>query len=417
MTRLSHLTPAARPGPGRGAHVLLLLSACLLWRVEISAGDLTVAPQVFSVSPGALPRLKTRVAAGDPLLRPALDKLVQDADKALTVNPPSVLDKSRVAPSGDKHDYYSTAPYFWPDPAKKDGLPYLRHDGQRNPEASGAASDSGRLNRMASNAETLALAYYLTGNTNYAAHAARLLRVWFLDPATHMNPNFNHAQAVPGVNDGRGTGMIESRSLTRVCDAASLLRGCAFWPAPDQAALTAWMRAFLAWAQTSKNGRAEAEAKNNHGSFYDVQVAHLALFLGETNRAREIVEAAKARRLAAQIRPDGSQPLELARADSFGYSRFNLQGLFALATLGEYVGVDLWQYRTPEGGSIRQALDFLVPYVEDQEKPWPYEHGKKAGRNLAGLLRTAHRVYGDPKYLAVLGPAAATDREALFFPP
>lgn len=394
--------------------VILLLSC----PVASAAGEAS-APRVFSVSPGALLRLKTRVAAGDNSLQPAFQKLVEDADQALKVKPGSVLDKRRVAPGGDPHDYYSTAPYYWPDPAKKDGLPYLRHDGQRNPEASGAASDSGRLSRMAAGAETLALAWYVTGNTNYAAQAAHLLRVWFLDPATRMNPNFNHAQAVPGVNDGRGTGMIESRSLTKVCDADALLTGSAFWTASDRAVLTQWMQAFLDWAQTSKNGRDEAAAKNNHGSFYDTQVAHLALFLGATNRARQILEAAKQQRIAVQIQPDGRQPLELARADSFGYSRFNLQGLFALATLGEHAGVDLWHYRSAEGAGICQALDFLMPYVEEPEKPWPYEHGKKASRNLAGLLRQAHAVYGAERYVKALGNSAAaqTQRDALFFPP
>ena len=411
-------SPGIRLSAWRGAACRAFLLCALLLAGRARPADVeTAAPRVFSVSPGTLPQLKARLAR-DTSIQPALQKLVQEADQALKVKPPSVMDKTRIASSGDKHDYYSTAPYYWPDPAKKDGLPYIRHDGQRNPEASGAASDSARLGRMASSAETLALAWYLTGKTNYAAQAARLLRVWFLDPATRMNPNFNHAQAVPGINDGRGTGMIESRSLTKVCDASSLLAGSGFWPAPEREALAGWMRTFLDWAQTSKNGHDEAAAQNNHGSHYDTQVAHLALFLGETNRARTILAAVPQKRLAVQIQPDGTQPLELARADSFGYSRFNLQGLFALATLGEHVGVDLWHQQNPNGAGIRLALDFLMPYVEDPEKPWPYEHGKKAGRSLTGLLRQARAVYGDKRYLQALknSPNAPTQRDALFFP-
>ena len=373
---------------------------------------------VFSLPPGALERTKAQLASNEAALKPALDALIADADRALKSKPASVTDKPKAGASGDKHDYLSTAPYFWPDPTKPDGLPYIRKDGQRNPESGNEHSDSPRLGRTGGNTLTLALAYHFTTNEAYAAHAAKLLRVFFLDPGTRMNPNFNQAQAVPGVNTGRGTGMIESRSLTSVADAVLLLRGSPHWTAADDTAMTAWLNAFLDWSLTSKNGRDERVAKNNHGMFYDAQVAHFALFCGRTNLAREIIASATTNRLAMQIKPDGSQPLELARADSFGYSRFNLLAMFDLATLGEHVGVDLWRYQTPEGAGIRKALDFLVPYIEQSDKPWPYERGKKQRRMLdTRLLRQAFAVYGDPRYRGALPKVtnAENGRDALFF--
>lgn len=375
-------------------------------------------PRVFAINPASLVLVKARLGTNDAALKPAFEVLLADAGKELKRKPVSVMDKPKAPASGDKHDYSSIAPYFWPDPAKPDGLPYVRKDGQRNPESGNEHSDSPRLGRTASAVHTLALAYYLSGKEAYAAHAARLLRVWFLDPTTRMNPNFNHAQAIPGVNTGRGIGMIESRSFTSVCDAAGLLAGSTNWSAKDQAGLTQWMREFLHWAQTSKNGRDEQAAKNNHGSFYDEQIAHFALFTGQTNLAREIIEAAKERRIATQIKPDGSQPLELAREDSFGYSRFNLQALFALATLGERVGVDLWRYQSADGASLRGALDFLLPYAEQRDKPWPYEKSKKQDRSLAPLLRQAHAVYGDERYWRLLKNDSNSERrrDALYFP-
>ncbi len=382
-----------------------------------SLGAADDSPRVFGVSPGALTKARARLAAGATNLQPALKKLVADADKALKVKPLSVMDKPKPGASGDKHDYFSGSPYFWPDPAKKDGLPYLRKDGERNPESQNENSDSPRLGKLAGTSHTLALAYYFTGKEAYAEHAARLLRGWFLEPATRMNPNFDQAQAVPGRNTGRGTGMIESRSLQSVADAAGLLAGSKHWTKADQAGLVEWLRAFLDWAQTSKNGRDEAAAKNNHGTFYDGQIAHFALFTGQTNLARQTIEAAKERRIAAQIKPDGSMPLELARADSFGYSRFNTSAFFMLATLGEHVGVDLWRFQTADGAGIQQALDFLLPYVEQPDKEWPYEHGKKNSRALGGILWQAHAVYGGERYLNALRKTSGYERqrEALFF--
>lgn len=35
----------------------------------------------------------------------------------------TVVNKAVLPPSGDKHDYMSMAPYWWPDETKPDGLP------------------------------------------------------------------------------------------------------------------------------------------------------------------------------------------------------------------------------------------------------------------------------------------------------
>ena len=376
------------------------------------------SPRVFSVSPGALPKMKARLAANDASLIPAFRKLTNDANRALNLKQLYMLEKPKAGASGDKHDYLSQAPYFWPDPAKPDGLPYIRKDGQRNPESGDEHSDAPRMARMADAAETLTLAYYFTGHERYAAHAAKVLRVWFLNSATRMNPNFNQAQAIPGVNNGRGIGMIESRSLMPVCDAVGLLAGSTNWTKADDDGMQKWLGEFLHWAQTSANGRDEQAAKNNHGSWYDAQVAHYALFIGDTNLARQIIFSAQTNRIARQIKIDGTQPLELARADSFSYSRFNLQALFEVATLGEHVGVDLWHYQTPGGASLRKALDFLLPYAEQPDKSWPYEVGKKESRSLDVVLRKAAAVYRDERFTALLqkNAGARNAREVLLIP-
>ena len=55
---------------------------------------------------------------------------VPSGDLSLSDGPWSVMDKQHVPPSGDKHDYMSLGPYWWPDPDKPDGLPYIRRDGE-----------------------------------------------------------------------------------------------------------------------------------------------------------------------------------------------------------------------------------------------------------------------------------------------
>src|SRR5206468_10167156 len=119
----------------------------------------------------------------------------------------------------------------------------------------------------------------------------------------------------------------------------------------------------LSWMRESRHGRDESASKNNHGTYYDVQASAYALFIGRDDIARQTLAAAREKRIAAQVEPDGRQPLELARTRSWGYSIMNTDGLVDLATLGEHVGVDLWHYQTRDGRSLRSALLYLAPYA------------------------------------------------------
>lgn len=357
--------------------------------------------RVFLLDAKQLAAARQRVRAGDPSLKPALAKLEAAARKALTAGPFSVTSKEVTPPSGDKRDYMSQAPYFWPDPNSPNRLPYIRRDGERNPEID-KITDHRVKDQMESAVETLALAFYFTGDEAYAEKAVELLRFFFLNPKTRMNPNLEFGQGIPGINTGRGIGLIETRGLTRVVDAVGLLAGSKRWTAVDQRDMRAWFGEFLRWMQESKHGKDEAAAKNNHGTYYDVQVVSFALFVGETALAKRVVLDARTKRIAVQIEPDGSQPLELARTRAWGYSVGNLDGLMQLADLGENVGVDLWNYQTDDGRSIRKALDFLVPFALGDKK-WAHQQlGEWPPQMLFPLIRRAAKHFDDAALRSVL---------------
>ena len=378
-------------------NMIVVLLYCLL--VIVAHAQDAKAPRVFLLNAELLQQDR-ELARKNPAKQADLLKAARaEADKAMTAGPFSVMQKNAAPPSGDKHDYMSMAPYFWPNPDTPNHLPYIRRDGERNPEISEIA-DHDNMSKMSSAVRALALGYYLTGNEDYAARAALLLRTWFLDPATKMNPNLEFAQAIRGVNTGRGIGIIESRGLTDVVDGVGLLEGSNNWAATDDAGLRQWFSSFLNWLQTSQNGKDESNAKNNHGSFYDVQVVDYALFVGKREVAEDVARKAGQKRIAVQIEPGGKQPLELARTKSFSYSVFNLRALTDLSRLSEQVGVDLWHFETKDGRSIRRALDFLTPYAI-AEKPWPYkEIDGFHPEDLAGPLLEAASVFKDSKYRA-----------------
>ena len=373
----------------------------------------------FGASPGSLQKAKERLAAGDKELAGALRRLVKDADKVLEEKPPSVTEKAKLPPSKDKHDYISLAPYFWPDPSKRNGLPYIRKDGKVNPDSKDPdLNDAPRVALMGKSIETLALAYYFTGKQEYAAHAAKFARTWFLDPATKMNPHLKFGQAIMGKNEGRGEGILEGRNIAIAADAIGLLAGSEAWKNTDEAALNAWLTDYVRWLMTSATGREEKGAKNNHGSWFDAQAARLAMCLNRPEVATKIIKDAMRERIAVQIEKDGRQPLELARTASFSYCWFNIEALTELANVGEYAGTDLWHFSASNGKSLRKAYEFMIPYVDVPSKDWPYEQIKeKKEKDFLPLLREASVALDAPEFDAIVSKYedAATARFRLLF--
>jgi hypothetical protein len=298
-------------------------------------------------------------------------KLLDESNKLLSQKPLSVVDKSVTPPSGDKHDFLSMAPYFWPDPTKKDGLPYIQRDGERNPEIY-AITDKDYLSKTLNASQVLAITYFVTGDTKYSAKAAEMIRVWFLDKATRMNPNMKHAQYIRGINEGRGTGLISSHDLYKALDAVLLLRHSKEWTSSDDQNMNQWFEEYFTWLTTHPYGKDESNRENNHGTWYDVQAASIALFLGKDEFARNVLEAVKEKRIAPQIESDGKLPNELRRTRSWHYSCMNLCAFMHLALLGEHIHVDLWNYQSKQSGSIRKAVDYLLPFVSDSSS-WGYK--------------------------------------------
>lgn len=341
-------------------------------------------------------RVRDSLRRGEPQYREALAALEADAGRALALPPVAVTDEPVVPPSGDKHDYMSQAPYWWPDPSKPDGLPYVERDGERNPEID-RITDRQNLGRLTRDVSALGLAYYLTGREEYAEQAARFVRVWFLDEATRMNPHLEFAQGVPGVAEGRAAGIIESRFFPTIIDGVTLVQGSPAWTASDEQAFQEWMRSYLEWLLTSQKGRVQANRGNNQETWYRVQVVALALYTGETEAARTTLLDGQAG-IAGQFDRDGSQPRELARTRAWDYSIFNLTAYMHLAALGERLDVDLWNFRTPTGRSLRQGLEYLVPFATG-EKRFPHEQITEFRPSaLHPVLRRAAVGFEEPRY-------------------
>jgi hypothetical protein len=367
-----------------------------------------------------LAHTKARIRAGDARLLPAYVALTEAARKALAAPLVAVTDKKTLLPpTNDKHDYFSLSPYWWPDSTKPNGLPYIRNDGVTNPESK-RDLDQPRVATLGANVHTLALMYYFSGEERYAERAAGQIRRWFLDPATRMTPHLRFAQLVRGRMEERGSGIIDTRWFIEVVDAVGLLQGSRSWKAADERALREWFRQYLTWLRTTPNGKHEHDAINNHGSWFAAQTTAYALFVGDTAFARQTVDSVKLR-IGSQITPEGRQPIELERTRSLHYAGFNIEALSRVAEMGRQLGIDLWGYESPQGGSLRRAIDHVAPYVAEPKK-WPGPQIDDIELSLFILhLRRGRTAFGEPsRYADVLRAlpldAVLKDRSALLYP-
>lgn len=356
-----------------------------------------------------LPSLETarRLYLGDdPSLKPAFEDLKQEAGRMLHAGPYSVAFKTHLPPSGDPHDYMSIAPYWWPNTESADGKPYIRRDGQTNPDS--RQYDNMRLAAMAKAVQTLALAWFIFNDARCAAHAAILLRTWFLQPETRMNPRLRYGQAIAGVCEGRDVGLKDTACLIPVLDAASLLVGTHQWSTSQHEGLMTWVERYLTWLLGSEMGRAAATRQDSHGTWYDAQIAAYALFVGQDDVAARIINDVVHVRMPRQIEPDGRQPMELARSRSFGYACYNLHGLFTLAHLARHVDVNLSEHVSSDGRSLQKAIAYVAPYA-DPARTWPFGNSDAAAEGddgnhasprakLAGLLMQAHLAWPNQRY-------------------
>lgn len=311
--------------------------------------------------------------------------------EAIAATPaPNVCQKSQIAPSGDPHDFHTLGPYWWPDTDQPSGVPYKRHDGQVNPEIE--AYDNPILPRMVKGVATSILAGWIENDPAAYDKATLWLRVWFLDPETRMNPHLEYAQGIPGRCHGRGIGLIGSSMLVMMIDLFPLLAASDRWPPDEQDALLTWFGEYLDWFLASEHGQAEVKERNNHGTWYDLQVMGFAHFIGRDEYIRRQWEAHTAHRIEAQISPEGAQVHEEARTLSLNYSVYNLTAFTGAGLLAASVGVNIDAH--PRACRLKAAYRHLRPYLFEPEKWTAGEQIKPyPGTNARWLLNFFPRLF------------------------
>ncbi|WP_256865304.1 alginate lyase family protein [Paenibacillus sp. 32352] len=313
--------------------------------------------------------------------------ILHHAEASLQAATIHITDSIARMSEGGIHDFYSNGDYWWPNPDTADGLPYIRRDGESNPNN----FDSHRLGlrSMRTHTANLAAAYALTGNEAFAEKAVQFVKEFFLDEATLMNPHLLYAQAIPGICAGRGIGIIDTLHLIDIPFAVEALKGSQAMTEEIYRGLKQWFSDYLQWMSTHPNGIEEMNADNNHSVCWFVQAAAFAWFTGNEEMLAFCRQRYKEKLLPEQMAEDGSFPRELARTKPYGYAIFVLDNMVTLCHILSTPEDNLWSFELQDGRGIRKGLSYLFPYLQDKSR-WPYapdvEHFEGWPAKVSSLL-------------------------------
>lgn len=320
------------------------------------------------------------------------DRIIALAESTLLKEPINIGDKPTPLCKGEANDYFSQGDYWWPDPDKKDNLPWIRRDGESNPNN----FDDHRiiLRRMRKIVCAQASAFKITSDEKYATQAVRILKAWFLTPSTRMKPALNYSQVVLGLNNdgGRSVGIIDTLHLIELPLAIEALKSSKAMNNEILSGLKNWFNDYLGFMVNSELGIEERVHNNNHGVAWHVQATLYAKLAGRDDILDLCRKRFKEDFLVNQMAEDGSFPEELARTKPFNYSLFVMDLMSILAYELSTEDEDLFQYKTESGKSLQDGVNFIYPVTKDKTL-WTYkkdvEHFESYPTRQIYLLLTA----------------------------
>lgn len=330
----------------------------LVFPGQLLQGSPKKFPKTFMFDGQQLVAAKELAESRNKLLQSAIKDLCQRSDLLLEMKNPTVTDKKNYPDLAKTNDYVSLAKYWWPS-SNPGGIPYVRKDGEVNPECYSENYDSKRLETFCDAVIFLAITSFLSDEKKYADKAISLINTWIVDPATRQNPHFRFSQIVPAVDDVRCWGLIEARRLVYVCDALKILNYLNLIDDQTYRICRHWFWELSQWLEKSEVGRKAIKLKNNIGFWVDLERVVFAKFAGKEKLAEDIIRNSTIPRISEQIELDGRLPAELSRERPYDYVIFTLLAMAGLSKVGESEDVKLTEFSDAEGRSFQNAFDWL----------------------------------------------------------
>ena len=326
-----------------------------------------------------------------------LERLINIGKEAMHIPFQSVTYKKEMILVQDKHDYESFSLYGWPNPDTPDGLPYIKKDGYKNPKH--LEGDKLALRKLGYATYYLSLLYYFTGEKSYYVRLRKHLFTFFIDEETKMNPNLNHGQAMPGINEGQRGGIIDfAVTFGYTLSILQCLRGRGLLDQGLCLGLGSWLRQFQFWLLESPFGKQMDACDNNHSLVYD----YLMLVISEFLDDYYMIVSTKTKyleRMQQQILPNGDMPLETKRVNSRNYYSMNLKlfieiGKILRVNLKKYpLLVGAVRYYSKHAGPSTWAFSQEIPFVEEYDNYFYYNAKKYFGLEGFTLKKSSNLQY------------------------
>lgn len=323
-------------------------------------------------------------------------RILAAADAALARVPQGLPPVPPTAKDLPRGTYYSQDPEWWPT---EDTQAYRPRPGRTNPQAFTAHRDA--VVAMNADVASCVAGWRLTKKGAYANQAMRILTVWFLNAASMMQPQLDHAGCRPGSLDGTPRGIEETVMLAETARAAAFLCSYDGTATVEEAeGLRKWFGQFATWLNESKPGFIAREAKDRLAICWTLQAAECARFARNDSLHLECLHRFRDK-LLRQVNFDGQFPAELNRPDAYAASIFTLDCMSVLCQSLSTPTDRLWDYSLPDGRGMRSAVAFLYPALANRAT-WKFPADPQLFQQLPRRepsLLLAGRAYSRPEYI------------------
>ncbi|QPN62864.1 alginate lyase family protein [Synechococcus sp. CBW1004] len=320
------------------------------------------------------------------------------AANARAVPPLSVTDKPANLAGLPERQYVNAVPHWQSLAGSESTIQRGVLSGVLFPVAGDVSQnyDRTRLQLMVDCVCTLALDSHLNDDQESRRHAVRLVRAWFLEPATAMIPDGAYAR-LSGSEPARSVldAALDFRDFFPLIDALSLLLEAGCFTLAERQQLDAWFDAFLAWLASESAVFLQANSGRSASTWYHLLMLAIASYRGRLNVACQVFDNLPGL-LDRQFRPDGSPRSAPSGVPLSHEHLFNLQAWSNLVVITTALGRDLMAFRDSNGVALVMAFAYAHRHL-------PEEQSSHAGVSARSWL-AAMQVQIQPAVSSVVAP-------------